>query len=127
MAVDTSALAAKLDAQSINKRGPAAAATAKVRGYLDIPGERGVLDPNPAALHETRQAIDGLLDGETNRTVRYVLGEARKDVDRLLASSAPGVKADGREVGRVVAPVRRLDAARTLRSSTAARLPFGLR
>lgn len=92
-AVDTNALAAKLETNAINLRGPARAAAGKVRGYLDIPGERGVLDPNPAALHQTRQAIDGLLDGETNRTVRWVLTEARKDVDKLLGEAVPGIKA----------------------------------
>jgi hypothetical protein len=91
-AVDTSALAAKLETMSINRRGPAAAAAAKIRSYLDIPGERGVLDPNPQALHATREAIDGLMGDETNKTVRYILGEARKDVDRLLGSAVPGVK-----------------------------------
>lgn len=92
-AVDTSSLAARLETNAVNLRGPARAAAQKVRGFLDIPGNPGQLDPNPMALHQTRQAIDGLLDGETNRTVRYILTEAHKDVDKLLGSWVPGIKA----------------------------------
>lgn len=91
-AVDTSDLAGRLDVLAVNKRGPAAQAIAKVRGYLDIPGNKGVLDPHPAALFETRNAIDGLLEAETNGKARLALGEARTAVDRLLADAVPGIK-----------------------------------
>jgi hypothetical protein len=92
MAVDTRALADKLDTLAVDKRGEAATAIAKVRGYLDIPGNRGNLDPNPAALFETRNAIDGLLETEVNTKVSGVLKEARKDVDSLLRDAVPGIK-----------------------------------
>lgn len=91
-AVDTSDLAGRLDVLAVNKRGPAAQAIAKVRGYLDIPGNKGVLDPNPAALFETRHAIDGLLEAETNSKARLALGDARQAVDRLLSNAVPGIK-----------------------------------
>lgn len=91
-AVDTSDLAGRLDVLAVNKRGPAAQAIAKVRGYLDIPDNKGVLDPHPAALFETRNAIDGLLEAETNGKARLALGEARTAVDRLLADAVPGIK-----------------------------------
>jgi hypothetical protein len=91
-AVDTSDLAGRLDVLAVNKRGPAAQAIAKVRGYLDIPGNKGVLDPHPAALFETRQAIDGLLEAETNSKARLALGDVRQAVDRLLADAVPGIK-----------------------------------
>lgn len=99
--VDTQPLADGLDALSANLRGPERTAVTRVRGYLDIPGEtvdgQPVLDPNPQALHATRQAIDGLMTGETNPNIVRQLTAARNQVDDVLADAAPGIKdVDGR-------------------------------
>lgn len=90
-AVNTEPLANALDASRANLRGPAQQAVNRVRGYLDIPGA-DVLDPNPGALFQTRQAIDGLLADETNPQVIRQLTMARQQVDQTLAQAAPGIK-----------------------------------
>lgn len=90
-AVNSEALANRLDAAMANTRGPAQQALQRVRGYLNIPGA-DVLDPNPQAVFATRQAIDGLLAGEQNPQVIRQLTMARQEVDDLLAQAAPGIK-----------------------------------
>lgn len=91
-AVNTNPLANQLEAQSVNLRGPARDALTKVRGYLNIPGTQE-LDPNPQALHATREAIDGLLANEQNPQVIRQLTIARQGVDGQLAQAVPGIKA----------------------------------
>jgi len=90
-AVNTEPLANALESANANLRGPAQQAVQRVRGYLDIPGSN-VLDPNPSALLQTRQAIDGLLSNEQNPQVVRQLTIARQQVDESLAQSAPGIK-----------------------------------
>jgi len=90
-AVNTQAIAEELDAAAINLRGPAQQAVRRVREYLNIPGEQ-VLDPNPGALFQTRQAIDGLLEGETNSKVIAQLTRVRALVDQEVARAVPGIK-----------------------------------
>jgi hypothetical protein len=90
-AVDTSNIANRLDAAIVNLRGPAQSAVKKVRDMLNVYGE-DVLDPNPATLHHTREAIDGLMETETNSKVVQVLTDARKRIDELLADNVPGIK-----------------------------------
>lgn len=90
-AVDTTALAQSLEGDVVNLRGPAQRAAQQVRQMLDITGEQ-VLDPNPYTLFQTRQAIDGLMAGETNPQVLRVLGNARQQVDQTLTVSVPGIK-----------------------------------
>lgn len=92
-AVNPMRLANQLDAAAVNLRGPAQQAVQRVRGMLDIPGNPGTLDPHPRALLSTRQAIDGLLEGEVNPQVVNVLTQARAAVDGELARAAPGIKA----------------------------------
>lgn len=92
-AVDLQPLAGYLDSQAVNLRGPAQRAVREVRQMLDIPGNPGQLDPNPQALHATREAIDGLLENEANPQVIRQLTLARQHVDRTLAEAAPGMKA----------------------------------
>lgn len=95
-AVDTSRLADALDTALVDLRGPARDAVARARGYLNIPGTQ-TLDPNPRALFEVRQAIDGLVQGETNTKVLGQLGFIRQAVDDNLRAAVPGIKdVDGR-------------------------------
>ncbi|UVC09851.1 hypothetical protein IHQ71_04350 [Rhizobium sp. TH2] len=90
-AVDTTDLANSLDSAVVNLRGPAQEALRRVRGYLNIPGEQ-VLDPNPRALFESRQAIDGLITSETNPKVVQQLTQARQEIDGLLSEAVPQIK-----------------------------------
>lgn len=91
-AVDTRDLANALDTMAVDLRGPAAQAVTRARNMLDIPGNPGTLDPNPRALFEVRQALDGLLDGETNTKVVSQLGFVRQAVDDHLRRAVPGIK-----------------------------------
>lgn len=91
-AVNTQALAGRLDEAAINLRGPAQRAVQQVRQMLDVPGVRGQLDPNPQALLSTRQAIDGMLASEQNPQVIRHLTIARQQVDDAMAQAAPGIK-----------------------------------
>jgi len=89
--VDTTNLANTLDTLAVDLRGPAQQAVNRVRGMLNIPGTNH-LDPNPSALFQTRQAIDGLMAGETNPQVVRQLTTARQAVDAELARAVPGIK-----------------------------------
>jgi hypothetical protein len=89
--VDTTGLANTLDATVANLRGPAQRSVRQVRDMLNIPGT-DQLDPNPSALFQTRQAIDGLLATEQNPQAIRQLTIARQSVDQELARAAPGVK-----------------------------------
>lgn len=90
-AVDTSAIAGRLESQAVNLRGDAQKAVQRVRAMLDIPGT-DVLDPNPGALFQTRQAIDGLLATEANPQTIRQLSLARREIDDALSTAVPGVK-----------------------------------
>lgn len=89
--VNTQPIADQLDAAATNLRGPAQRAVRDVRGFLNIPGTNQ-LDPNPQALHATREAIDGLFATETNPQVIRQLTIARQRVDAELARAVPGIK-----------------------------------
>lgn len=91
-ATDLRPLADNLETLAVNLRGPSQRAVRDVRQMLDIPGNPGTLDPNPQALHATREAIDGLLASETNPQVIRQLTVARQQVDAALAQAAPGIK-----------------------------------
>jgi hypothetical protein len=91
-AVDTSALAGRLEALAVDARGAAGKALRDVRGMLDIPGNPGNLDPSPRALLNTRHAIDGQMAGESNTNVLRLLGDARRAVDEELGRTVPGIK-----------------------------------
>lgn len=91
-AVNTEPLAANLETNAINLRGPAQQAVQRVRGMLDVTGVPGQLDPNPGTLFQTRQAIDGMLAGEQNPQVIRQLTMARQQVDAELARAVPGIK-----------------------------------
>lgn len=90
-AVDVQPIADALDSGAVSLRGPAQTAVKSVRQMLDIPGE-GVLDPNPGALFEVRQAIDGMLKTETNDKVANALKPIRDQIDETLAASVPELK-----------------------------------
>lgn len=90
-AVDTTPIAYELDAAIVNLRGDAQKAVKQVRGMLNLYGE-DLLDPNPATLFETRQAIDGMLATEANPKAIGALSAARKQIDDMLAVAVPGIK-----------------------------------
>jgi hypothetical protein len=90
-AVDTQGIADALDTQIINIRGDAQRALQRVRNDLNIHGQNQ-LDPHPRTLLSTRRAIDGMLDGETNRNVIANLTEARRMVDAELTRAVSGIK-----------------------------------
>jgi hypothetical protein len=90
-AVDTSALADQLDANLVDLRGESRRAVERVRSWLNVPGTNQ-LDPNPGAVFQVRQEIDGLLAGEQNPKVVAHLTRIRGDVDRALAAAVPGIK-----------------------------------
>lgn len=91
-AVDAKPIADILDSSAVTLKGPAQKAVTEVRGMLDIPGAGGVLDPNPGALFEVRQAIDGMLKTETNDKVIQALSPVRKQIDDMLAVAVPDIK-----------------------------------
>ncbi|MEF0939635.1 hypothetical protein [Rhizobium sp. BR 362] len=88
---DTQPIADAL-AQDVNQlRGPAQAAMARVRGMLNVSGS-DQLSSDPRVMFETRQAIDGMLSGETDPKVIRALSEARQMVDDGLTRAVPGIK-----------------------------------
>lgn len=91
-AVNTAPLALRLEGEIGNLRGPAQQAVRQVREMLDIPGNRGTLDPHPRALLSTRQAIDGMMATEADPQVIQHLTRARQAVDAELARAVPGIK-----------------------------------
>lgn len=91
-AVDAKPIADILDSSAVTLKGPAQKAVTEVRGMLDIPGAGGVLDPNPGALFEVRQAIDGMLKTETNDKVIQALKPVRNQIDDMLAVAVPDIK-----------------------------------
>lgn len=91
--VNTRGLAAQLDAMAIQERGGAQRAVRQVRDMLNDPVATRELDRNPAALLNTREAIDGLIGVETDANTIRVLTRARQAVDDELANAVPGIKA----------------------------------
>lgn len=89
--VETEGLAKSLDDSAQTLRGPAQKAVQSVRKMLNVTNGEG-LDRSAATLFETRQAIDGLIAGETNPKVVGILSEVRQQVDERLASAAPAIK-----------------------------------
>lgn len=96
---DTTTIAAELEEAGQTLRGPAQDAVRRVRRYLDVPDSN--VDPNsglrpldnrPESLFQVRQAIDGMLEGETNSRVVAQLTGARNMVDEELARAVPGIK-----------------------------------
>ena len=93
-AVDTSDLAARLEAAAVTERGAAQAEAQATRKMLDVTDAPGTLDPDPRTLLKTRRAIDGRLYDRnvTDDNVKAVLGEARRGVDDELTAAVPGIK-----------------------------------
>lgn len=91
--VDTRALAGQLEALAVTERGSAQRAARQVREMLTDPVLTRELDRNPAALLNTRQAIDGLLATEIDPNTIRVLTQARAAVDESLTVAVPGIKA----------------------------------
>jgi hypothetical protein len=91
--VNTRDLAAQLDAMAIAERGSGQRAARQVREMLNDPVATRELDRNPAALLNTREAIDGLLATEVDPNTIRVLTQARAAVDEELTRAVPGIKA----------------------------------
>ncbi len=72
-------------------RGPAQAALGRVRQMLNIVGD-DQLSTDPRVMFEARQAIDGMLNGETNTKVISALSDARQMIDDGLRQAVPGIK-----------------------------------
>lgn len=90
--VNTAPVADSLDTMAGMLRGDAQRAVQRVRAMLNSTDNPNLLDPNPATLLQTRHAIDGLLEGETDTNVLRALGGARRQIDDLLADAVPGIK-----------------------------------
>lgn len=90
-AVNTEGLAGELETAAVELRGPAQQAATRARGMLNITGE-DELDPSPRTLLQVRQALDGLMEGETNTKVLRQLAITRQRVDQILGDAVPGIK-----------------------------------
>ena len=100
--VNTETIAAELEEMAQTLRGPAQDAVKRVRKFLEVPGAKDIdpknapglkpLDTNPQSLFQVRQAIDGMLEGETNTKVVSQLTRVRKMVDEEVARAVPGIK-----------------------------------
>jgi hypothetical protein len=96
--VNTTTIAAELEEMTQTLRGPAQDAVRRVRRFLDVPESRAgadglrPLDDRPESLFQVRQAIDGMLEGETNSRVVAQLTGVRNMVDEELARAVPGIK-----------------------------------
>ncbi len=88
---DTQPIADAIAQDANQLRGPAQAAMARVRGMLNVSGT-DQLSSDPRVMFETRQAIDGMLTGETDPKVIRALSEARQMVDDGLTQAVPGIK-----------------------------------
>ncbi|NTJ63542.1 hypothetical protein G6M50_38060 [Agrobacterium rhizogenes] len=88
---NTQPIAQALQQDANQLRGPAQTAIARVRGMLNIAGG-DQLSTDPRVMFETRQAIDGMLTGETDPKVIRALSEARQMIDDGLTQAVPGIK-----------------------------------
>lgn len=88
---DFNPVAGELDRQIWSLRGDPQDALREVRGMLNKYGTQEV-DMNPATAFNTREAIDGLLEAETNSKVVSALTGARQVVDDGLARAVPQIK-----------------------------------
>lgn len=89
--VNTQPLADAFQASIADLRGPAQDAMRRVRGFLNAPNT-SALDRSPQALLSTRQAIDGMIQGEANPQVVRQLSFARQAVDDELSRAVPAIK-----------------------------------
>jgi hypothetical protein len=127
-AVRTQPIADTLDALSVDLRGPAQKAVRDVRGMLNIPGNTQQLDPSPSALHQTREAIDGLFKTETNPKVIAQLSNARRLIDEELSAAVPGIKQVDARFQELARQKGALDeGSRIFRTGPEATRPFDLR
>lgn len=97
---DLSGVAANIEDAILQEKGAARTALESVRDMMNFtaPAADGlaaqtILDPNPSGWLKTRQAIDGMLDGQTDSNVVRVLSDARRQIDDALAAHVPGIKA----------------------------------
>ncbi len=89
--VDTSQIATYLDREAVSLRGDAQRGLMKIRKMLDRTGTDR-LETNPAVLHETRKAVDGMLETATDSNARNALMTARQAIDDQLRAAVPGIK-----------------------------------
>ncbi len=88
---DTQPIAQALTRDITRLRGPAQAALGRVRQMLNVVGS-DQLSTDPRVMFEARQAIDGMLDGETNTKVISALSDARQMIDDGLRQAVPDIK-----------------------------------
>jgi len=88
--VDVSPLVNALDNRLSQTVGETKAAVQKVRNLLT--DENGAPIQDPQMVMAVRQELDGMIGSETNRTIKSALVEARKEIDRTLGQSVPGLK-----------------------------------
>jgi len=91
-AIDNRGLAAWVDTQAINTRGPAQAAMRQVREMLDIPGVPGTLDPHPRAMQAARTAVRGMRDSAEDPAVRAQLGIVYDRLTGEMQRKVPGIR-----------------------------------
>lgn len=84
-------IADHLDEQIPLLRGGAQKAARDVRGMLNTHGTNSV-SSDPSVAFQTRQAIDGMLETETDTKVIGALMEARKMIDESLEKAVPMIK-----------------------------------
>jgi hypothetical protein len=96
---DLSGVAANIEDAILQEKGAARTALESVRDMMNFtaPAADGlaaqtILDPNPSGWLKTRQAIDGMLEGQTDSNVVRVLTDARRQIDDALAAHVPGIK-----------------------------------
>ncbi|MER8689372.1 hypothetical protein [Mesorhizobium sp. M1136] len=90
-AVNAEPIANNLDAMAVRLRGDAQRAVQQVRRMLNVTGTE-VLDPNPQTLFQTRNAIDGMMDGMTDGNAMRALTATRQQINRELERAVPGIR-----------------------------------
>ncbi|MER9159088.1 hypothetical protein [Mesorhizobium sp. M0778] len=90
-AVNAEPIANNLDAMAVRLRGDAQRAVQQVRRMLNVTGT-DVLDPNPQTLFQTRNAIDGMMDGMTDGNAIRALTATRQQINRELERAVPGFR-----------------------------------
>ncbi|WP_292602640.1 hypothetical protein, partial [Mesorhizobium sp.] len=90
-AVNAEPIANNLDAMATRLRGDAQRAVQRVRGMLNVTGT-DVLDPNPQTLFQTRNAIDGMMEGMTDGNAIRALTATRQQINRELERAVPSIR-----------------------------------
>jgi hypothetical protein len=95
--VNTQPIIANLNGNVAMMRGPAQKALTQIRGMFNLPqpiasATRQATTTDPRTVFEIRNAIDGMLEDETNPKVIGALTNVRQRIDSALGASVPGLK-----------------------------------